>query len=84
MSSESIFLGSPVKAQLREALSALEGKIAPDLLVELRNVRQLDLLFEGEPHDHSRCVCFGQVGLAADPLKQCEPKGIRPAAKPNR
>jgi hypothetical protein len=26
---QSILLGSPVEAQLREALSALEGKIAP-------------------------------------------------------
>jgi hypothetical protein len=31
---QSILLGNPVKAQLREALSALEGKITPDLLVE--------------------------------------------------
>jgi len=46
---QSILLGSPVKAQLREALSALEGKITPDLLVELCDVHQLDLLLEGKP-----------------------------------
>jgi catechol 2,3-dioxygenase-like lactoylglutathione lyase family enzyme len=35
---QSVFLRSPVKAQLREELSVLEGKIAPDLLVELCDV----------------------------------------------
>ena len=36
--------------QRREALSALGGKVAPDLLVKLRDVCQLDLFLEGEAH----------------------------------
>jgi len=55
---QSILLGSPNKAQLRETLSVLEGKIAPDILVKLRDVRQLDLFAECESHDHFRCFHF--------------------------
>jgi hypothetical protein len=43
---QSILPGSRVKAQLREALSALERKIDPDLSIELCDVHQLDLLLE--------------------------------------
>src|SRR6266540_1272259 len=50
---QSIFFGGPVQAQLREALPALEREIAPDLLVKLCDVGQLDLLFQSESHDHS-------------------------------
>jgi len=66
---QSIFLGSIVKDQLREALSALERKIAPDILVELCDVRQFDLLIEGKPHDHFRCFYFGQLELVSNILK---------------
>ena len=35
-----------------------------------RDLRQFDLLFEGEPHDHSRGIHFRQVEFVPDLLKQ--------------
>src|SRR5208282_5023889 len=80
---QSIFLGSPVDDQLREALSTLDGKVAPDLLVKLRDVCQLDLFFESEPHDHFRCVCLGEVELVPDLLKQCQRRFVQRETSPD-
>jgi len=55
---QSILLGSPVDDQLREALAVLEGQVAPDLLVKLRDLCQLDLLLKGKVHNHLRGICL--------------------------